>query len=454
MQPVADSIWQQIEADRAPDRSKAYRPSGVVGVFGKWGTGKTHLLNILGRQIVKDAQKNNKPYLVCCFRAWEYEAEGDLAPALIRALVTETNYPWKQFKAGQGPIKPAGGFWPDLKSLRNYAWEFADLVFELGKLSQAPGASIISSIGQRLLKVKDTENDKEAPPPVADQVRERMKELITKITPDGGRLIVLVDDLDRCSPPNIVRLFEWFKNHIDSQACTFVVGLDHRMAAKAIVGHYKGHTLFSGNDGEDYGFRYLDKLFELDYEILPSNTAQQMAMDRNEMDGADLCDWTRTMIKADFGGVADLNRLLEIPAMWIPRVILRTTRTYKLAIEALIKPFSEDPTRVAGDLSRSYPFWLFLISSMHHLFAPDRVENFVGSDLKDAMQKEGMGSLLAGGTKFDSTDPRQRYIEQLNWLKIEPLTEDQMRYLYRMVREKTPRSFRNPDADDPAQQGT
>lgn len=444
-EPAAEGLGMDQTVDQildhlleTPDLGKG-APStthSLVGIFGHWGSGKTHVLNLLGQRLVGRTTQQYR-YLACCFRAWEYEAETDLASAFIRGLVSEQNYPWGQVPPPFDEVLPTGS------TLRQAAWKFADVVFKLGKSSALPGIGIVAEIGQTLLDLR--ESDKPFPPePLTDQIRLSMQELVKKLAPDETRLFVLVDDLDRCSPPNIVKLFEWFKNHLDTTPCTYVIGLDHRIAAKAIVGHYKDYIILTPQERLDYGFRYLDKLFEIEFEILPSPMAEKMVLRRLKMDSDSLCTWTRQAVGRDFGGEPEMKRMLDVSAMWVPRILLRTVVTFRMSLAALLKQNALDRSLLSNDLPSSFPFWLFLLSALHHLFPPDNVETFVRYDLRELQDDCGIGSVLGDTAVYGPTDPRGDLIKVLNEVKTEPLSMRQIRYLYQIIREKSPRSFRTP----------
>nr|VFJ45979.1 MAG: KAP family P-loop domain-containing protein [Candidatus Kentron sp. DK] len=435
---MADRIVGHLTKHSGSGEGQSYPSRGLVGVFGHWGAGKTHLLNLIGERLVKQSSADS-PCLVCAFRAWEYEAEADLASAFIRCLVSEQNYPWKQTPPALNETLPSKA------TIRQVAWRFADFVYELGKSSDVGVLEAAAGVGRALLDLRESGQDL-PPEPVADTVRRAMQDLMAKLVPESGRLYVLVDDLDRCSPPNIVRLFEWFKNHLDTNRCTYVLGLDHRIAAKAIVGHYKDYMSFEKQESLDYGYRYLDKLFEVEFEILPNSATEEMVLARLEMNAGSLAEWTRKEIGRDFGGEPEMKSLLRTTALWVPRVLLRTVSTFRMSLEALIEQNKTDRTLFSNDLPSSFPFWLFLLSALHHLFPPDHVESFVRADLKQCQKNKGIGSVLDGGEndrKYGATDPRSDFIMEMNGIRTEALTQPQIRYLYRTVREKTPRGFRN-----------
>jgi hypothetical protein len=85
-----------------------------------------------------------------------------------------------------------------------------------------------------------------------------------------------------------------------------------------------------------------------------------------------------------------------------------------------------------------------MLSSLHYLFPPDSVEAFVRADLRQARKVQGMGSGLdEKGNGYSGMDLRRDLIGVLNGMTIEPLSQRQLRYLYQVIREKTPRQFRD-----------
>jgi hypothetical protein len=333
------------------------------------------------------------------------------------------------------------GFWcgneSGGESVGKIALQFADALCEIVAQAPIPMAGAISKIGKLLAQLGEGKMAIE-PRPVSDQIRLTMEFLIQRLVKKGRHLYVLVDDLDRCSPRNVVRLFEWFKNHLDVARCTYIIGLDHRMAARAIAGEYSRYTAAGGKHNLDYGYRYLDKLFELDFEILPTPEAQSMALRKHGLTG-DVAQWTHKRLGKDFSDEAEMKALLGLPALWIPRVMIRTFGTYKMALDALLQADHDERIRLRNDLPSSYPFWLFLLCALHHLFSPDKAESFSRQDLRNA-EKGAIGHVLNPEGDLEPIDPRVDLVEQLDDLpkRLDPLPRNQLRYLYGIVRDKTP----------------
>ncbi len=136
-----------------------------------------------------------------------------------------------------------------------------------------PGGGVAAAAGKAIRsatsKFQQTK-DQRAQPLLIDEVKGKMAELVEAILDSAHeadptkqkqyRLVIFIDDLDRCSTERMVRMFEWLKVHMLVERCTYVLALDHIAAARAIVGRYREYL------GEDqdlaYGLRYLEKLIE------------------------------------------------------------------------------------------------------------------------------------------------------------------------------------------------
>jgi hypothetical protein len=69
------------------------------------------------------------------------------------------------------------------------------------------------------------------------------------------RLVVFVDDLDRCEEQQVVRLLEAIKLYLQTRNCVFVLGLDEGAVRRSIVRVWAGRSQQEAQD-------YLDKLFQ------------------------------------------------------------------------------------------------------------------------------------------------------------------------------------------------
>ena len=87
----------QIYEDLKQSITTRYRPH-IISVHGRWGSGKTHVLNQIGSLMragnkTYAAQDDESPYFqVCTFDAWKYEFEGNLASPFLYSLANPNSY--------------------------------------------------------------------------------------------------------------------------------------------------------------------------------------------------------------------------------------------------------------------------------------------------------------------------------------------------------------------------
>jgi len=93
-------------------------------------------------------------------------------------------------------------------------------------------------------------------------------------SPASPRLIIFIDDLDRCEEAVIMRLLEAIKLYLSSRRCVFVLGLDDSAVLGALTRHWRGRS-------EDNNREYLEKLFQATLAVpLPATPRVREAVAR------------------------------------------------------------------------------------------------------------------------------------------------------------------------------
>jgi hypothetical protein len=75
----------------------------------------------------------------------------------------------------------------------------------------------------------------------------------------GSRLVVFIDDLDRCLPDQILALLEALKLYLNRPDCVFFLAVDSQRLVQAVSGKYKD----LGIDGADY----LEKIVQMPFQM-------------------------------------------------------------------------------------------------------------------------------------------------------------------------------------------
>jgi hypothetical protein len=151
------------------------------------------------------------------------------------------------------------------------------------------------------------------------------------------KIIFLVDNLDRCSPENVVRLLESVKNFLHAPNCVWVFAMDSGVVASYIDHKYEG-TQMDGNS-------YLDKIVPEQYHI-PRISVDDMNK---------LHQFLAMVQPANAAGlpVIDLRKVPQIPEVLVPRRLLKSAHKFYEA-------YTSD-SRLGGGANPDLVFLLILL---------------------------------------------------------------------------------------------
>lgn len=292
-----DLIGFQVHADliRACVTNPKMLPL-TIGVFGDWGGGKTSIMKMLERDLdprrwpeASDEQKACDGLAVVYVNTWLFEGYDDAKAALLSSVLlalAENKHFGAKLRDGA------------ISLLKSVNWmRFARLAFKhiaipaagafaTGGVAAIPAAVALSSGLSTLLSKKEgTEKDAAASTNDGPQWGEAVKdadesrqidvrtfrERFTKMLADGGvrTLVVLVDDLDRCTPDRIVENLEAIKLFLSVDQSAFVIGADRRIVEHAIRCRYAVRATDSPDDDESKRLvkDYLEKLVQVPYSL-------------------------------------------------------------------------------------------------------------------------------------------------------------------------------------------
>jgi Cdc6-like AAA superfamily ATPase len=213
----------------------------------------------------------------------------------------------------------------------------------------APSAIVVGvlvTVAAKVLPYFTAENEKLAPAS-AEQFEQIFRDLVRKDLgidgKDEKRLIVFIDELDRCSPGEVARTLETLRTFVNIPGCIFIVAADQQVLEHALTKHVRQST--PANTINPYytaGSGYLDKIFEYQLSLpalLPSR----------------LVDFAATLV-ADIDGVwAELKDLDSVLSVLIP-VHVRSPRRVKVLLNRFAMTYAVAKKRVAaGSLGEDLP---------------------------------------------------------------------------------------------------
>src|SRR3990170_5201958 len=210
-------------------------PHFTIGIYGEWGTGKTTLMKSIERNLVsKDVLANQQKILPIWFNAWKYEREENLATVSLLKTVAY--------------------------AMTNHE-KFDGLSKTIFKGLTIVGKDMMQQIALQVASKKHDTDDKEIDEKMdylnklyrdsvyyegLDKIREHMESI--REEDKNCRIVVFIDDLDRCSPTKALEVLESIKLFLDIEGFVFVIGLSHKTVTQLISHEYKA----TGIRGEDY----------------------------------------------------------------------------------------------------------------------------------------------------------------------------------------------------------
>lgn len=276
----------------------------TIGIFGDWGSGKTSVMKMLERSFdpnnyAEDSEEQAKYEKVAClyFNGWLFEGYDDAKSAILSSILLELGEHKSFGSKVQGKVvgllksvnymrlARLGLQSVALPAVTAYISGGASLVPDLMNMispflnteeKQSEGTNSEESEAEK--KEKDEKTDWEeliktdktpAGPLDVKSFRSQFADLIAQCEIDS--LVVLIDDLDRCSPDRIIDNLEAIKLFLNVERTAFVIGADPRIVRHAIETRYKPSEIEEQEDQEEAGHRlvldYLEKLIQIPYHL-------------------------------------------------------------------------------------------------------------------------------------------------------------------------------------------
>lgn len=213
-------------------------PPQVFGIHGDWGLGKTSFLHQLQlyltgqcpqqreeeiKQINVESQGTFKTAVTAVwFDAWRYQYEQAPVVALLQEMRSQLSW-------SIGAID---------ETQRNTEIAIRGALLSIEEVTKKIGFQYSKFVEAR----RDWEENNLATALPSHTLREHLCDAIGKLLPsyEGNndirpRLVVFIDDVDRCEPEIAYRLLEGLKIYLTLDNCVFVLGMNQKAVADAIA---------------------------------------------------------------------------------------------------------------------------------------------------------------------------------------------------------------------------
>jgi hypothetical protein len=232
--PVAVAISRVIAASPAPWSTR-------IGLFGRWGDGKTSVLNFL------DMQQRAAGNIVIRYSPWGAADEEEVWRGFGNKLIEGLDAHGIQVGLAARLQHQAKGRRLDLARWLRWGGQAAETAGVLP--GAALGSEVASSLIEKHLAV----------------TRQDIERIAAQLGP--RRVVVFIDDLDRTDPAVVPKLLLALRELLDFARFAYVLAFDRRIVVNALEEYHRAW----GRSGESF----LDKVIDFPFE-LPAPSLEQV----------------------------------------------------------------------------------------------------------------------------------------------------------------------------------
>lgn len=285
---VANALGDGLLAD-------SNKESHVIGIYGKWGSGKTSFINMALEHVEKksiDFAKNEKPVIIN-FNPWNFSNQNQLINQFFNQLSNDfsrDNSKW---------LKSAG------KMLKTYSLAISPLSIVPPFTGFAISTSIASGIVGKAAELVGHH--------VKKSTEELKDEICKNLLENDGRIIIVIDDIDRLNAIEITQIFQLVKSIADFPNTTYILTFDKEVVSNAL------ETEQCGN-----GNQYLEKIVQIPFELpeIPKSELLSLLMTQldeiieknphDDFNGQNYINMLNSGFFQFFKNIRDINRYINV----------------------------------------------------------------------------------------------------------------------------------------------
>jgi predicted KAP-like P-loop ATPase len=193
----------------------------VIGLYGKWGEGKTSVMNFIKTELPPET-------VVINFNPWLFSDQNHLIKSFFDSIAFELNRSLTNTKEKVGKL-------------------LSDYGSAIGMVTQLAGVSLnsLNVFGDKLKNVSI----------------EKLKERVDKIINESGkRIVVCIDDIDRLDIIEVQSIFKLVKLVGDFPNTSYILAFDDEMVSAALAPKY-------GSTDKNNGYLFLEKIVQIPLKI-------------------------------------------------------------------------------------------------------------------------------------------------------------------------------------------
>lgn len=237
-----------------PGRQALTRPNldpVCVGVFGPWGSGKTTVARQIQRELLAE-----EGVLAVYVEPWAFDPTTDSKARLIAVVLNAVNAHLQSESKLTDDLKRTVA-----KLAQRIRWSRAvKLAAKTALTAQIPSIHEIADVFKS--------DEEPVGEPSIDGFRVDFEVLMTDpALADVHRVVVIVDDLDRCLPETVIDVLEAIKLFLSVPKMAFLIAADEKAVRFAIATRYAVTHAGMEKEASELAGRYLDKIVHIPIRV-------------------------------------------------------------------------------------------------------------------------------------------------------------------------------------------
>ncbi|MDF5044864.1 P-loop NTPase fold protein [Vibrio parahaemolyticus] len=244
-----------------------------IGIHGDWGAGKSTVLSM-----IENSYREDEKTVCVRFNSWLYQGLEDAQTALMQQITTDlikNRSAIEGFKESADSFLKRVDWFKTAKTVANWGvtaftgiptpGTMQDLSTAIDTLTAKAGSLKQEDITKGLAELKECIGSPKNNRVVTEitEFREEYEKLLKAA--DIDRLVILVDDLDRCLPDTAIATMEAMKLFLFMPNTAFIVAADETMIEYSVRRHFPNLSEEVG--GMAYTRNYLEKLIQIPFRI-------------------------------------------------------------------------------------------------------------------------------------------------------------------------------------------
>lgn len=338
----------------------------IVGLYGRWGEGKTTVMNFIQRELPPET-------VVVNFNPWLFSDQQHLLKSFFSSISEALGVADKTSKEKIGEL------------LSNYGGA-------IGTLTQFIGVKTdnLEKLGNKL---KSTSTE---------QLKKRIDELIIE---SQSNIVVFVDDIDRLDIEEIQYVFKLVKLVGDFPRTAYILSFDDEMVSAALSPKY-------GGDNNSAGYNFLEKIIQVPLKI-PKASRKALYKYTTDLLKKVLDDFSVELNEEETDAFADAFNIAFLPFMDNPRLAVRYSNSFSFGLPLLKGEVNVGDLLIIEGIKIFYPELYDFIRQNSYLFL-----NRKGNSERehDEEERKTTQQKISNATKIYFAEKRAAIIEILQVL--------------------------------------